>query len=127
MAKQAARTELSSSSSELNEETSSSEDQQERAANVENKRESIKNYVTNVLHRHERDDEQPTDLTRSEIKIETTPGVHRRYENVSAFRQYHSNAEGTARTDAQQRQHNDESTSDEDRISTGGQVKKILI
>ncbi len=128
MAKQAARTELSSS--EFNDETSSSsDDQQERPSNVSNKKDSIKNYVTNVLHRHGRDDEQPTDLTQTQIKIDTRAGIPRSYENVSAFRQYQSNTEGMTRTDAQQRQGED-STSDEDdnlrNQSSAEQVNKII-
>ncbi len=85
MAKQGARTELSSS--ESNDETSSSEDQEKRPSNVANKKDAIKTYVTNVLHTHGKDDEQPADLTRTEIQIDTTTGIHRGYENISAFRQ----------------------------------------
>jgi len=101
------------SSSEMNEEISSStENPQQR---LEKRKDSIKNYVTNVLHTHGIDDEQPTDLTKTEIKIETTPNIPRAYENISAFRQYHSNAEGTTRTNAYRRQ-DDELTSDDDDV-----------
>jgi hypothetical protein len=110
MAKQASRTELSSP--DLS--SSSSEDrQQQRPLNVGSTVDSIKNYVNDVLHIHGRDDEQPANLTQTEIHIDTAPGTRRSYENVSAFRQYHSNAEGTAKTNAQQGQDED-LTSDED-------------
>jgi len=119
MAKPATRTELSSS--EFSED-SSPETQQDRPSNVANKKDSIKNYVTNLLQRHGGDDEQSPDLNQSQIKIDTRTDTRPGYENVSAFRQYHSN------TDAQQRQDED-LTSDEDDLkgrSSTEQVKKII-
>jgi hypothetical protein len=103
MAKQIPRTELSSS--DFEDETSSySDNQQKRPSNVAEKKDSIKNYVTNVLQRHGIGDEEQTDSTRTQIKIDTRASTYRGYENISAFRQYQSNIEGTPRTDAQQRQ-----------------------
>lgn len=112
MDKQGTRTKLSPT--EFNEETSSSSDNhQQRPSHFEKRKDSIKNYVSNVLHRHGNDDEQPTDLTQTEIKIESIPNIPRGYENISAFRQYHSNAEGTARINAHRR-HDDYLTSEDD-------------
>jgi hypothetical protein len=112
MAKQAAHTELSSS--EFNDETSSSEDQKNKSSKFASKTDSIKNYVTNVLARHGGTDEQQAHLGQTHIKIEPTGGTYRGYENVSAFRQYYVNAEGTARIDAQRRQEPGFTSDDED-------------
>ncbi|CAF0869356.1 unnamed protein product [Rotaria sordida] len=93
-------------SSDFHSDTSSSSDkQQDKSSNVTTRKSSIKNYVTNVLSRLGRDDEQQTDLSQTEIEIDAkTTSNGRTYENVSAFRQYHSHAEGAARTDAHRRQ-----------------------
>jgi hypothetical protein len=124
MAKQATRTELSSPDS--NDEPSlASENQQERPPNVGNKRDSIKNYVTNVLHNYGVDDEN---VTQTQIRIDTLPNTRRNYENVSAFRQYQSSAERPVRTDAQQRRDGDTTTDDDELIdqSSATQVNIIL-
>jgi hypothetical protein len=123
MSKPATRTQLSSSDFS---EDSSSDNQENIPSNVATKKDSIKNYVTNLLHRQGGDVEQSPDLTQPEITIDTRTGIRPGYENVSAFRQYHSNAEATARTDAQQRR-NEDITSDEDDLrgrSSTEQVKR---
>ena len=133
MARQGTRAGISSS--DLSDENSSSESttepqqqpQQIRSAEPVRKKDSIKNYVTNVLHRHGGDSEQAERLAPSQIRIDPRMGggtSRRTYENVSAFRQYHSNAEGTARTDAQQR-YNQSSTSDDDDLRHGSSTERV--
>lgn len=108
--------------------SSDTETQQRRPTDGLKKNDSIRHYVTNVLHRHSvGDDEQADRLSPSNIRIDSRTRSAHPYENVSAFRQYHSNAEGTARTDAQQR-FNQSSTSDEDDLrhpSSTDQVKSF--
>ena len=89
-------------------------------ATVKDKQESLKNYVTNLLSRRVIRDDEQSDLTETEIRINPRDSPYHDYHNVSAFRQYHSNAEGTVRTGAQRRP---DTTSDEegglrDRTST---------
>jgi hypothetical protein len=80
--------------SEINDETSSSEEQKQKPLRKTTKKESIKNYVTDVLTKHDHDDEQQhTDSTSTQIEIATDPDVYRDYENVSAFRRYQSKSE----------------------------------
>jgi len=79
--------------SEINDETSSSEEQKRQSSKKTTKKESIKNYVTGVLTKHDNDDEQPTDSTSTQIEIATSPDVFRDYENISAFRRYQSTTE----------------------------------
>jgi hypothetical protein len=126
MAKQTTHTELSSSDFE-DESSSYSDNQRKRSSNVADKKDSIKNYVTNVLHRHGIRDEEQEDLTRTQIKIDARGSNYRDYENISAFRQYHSNAEGIPRTDAQRQQ---DLTSDDDNNLIGDtsteQVRRVL-
>ncbi|CAF1414673.1 unnamed protein product [Adineta steineri] len=102
MAKEPSRTELSSSDYE--DETSSySDNQQKSLPPVAAKKDSIKNYVANLLNRHGIRTEQQPDLTETQIHIDTQDSRYADYENISAFRQYHSNAEGMARTGSQRR------------------------
>lgn len=124
MAKQVTRSgisssELSDENSTSSSETESQQQQQRRPQDGLKKKDSIRHYVTNVLHRHGGDDEQQPD-----IQIDTRTGSRRPYENISAFRQYHSHAEGTARTDAQQR-FNQSSTSDEDDLRQGSSTDQV--
>jgi len=80
--------------SEINDETSSSEEQKQKPLRKTTKKESIKNYVTDVLTKHDHDDEQQhTDSTSTQIEIATDTDVYRDYENVSAFRRYQSKSE----------------------------------
>ncbi|CAF1268341.1 unnamed protein product [Rotaria sp. Silwood1] len=108
MAKKATRTELSSPDFNYDTSSSSSSDHQQkqkRPSNVTTTKDSIKHYVTNVLTRLEKDNEQQTDLAKTAIKIDTKAATTSRfYENISAFRQYPSQAETTVRTDAHRRQ-----------------------
>lgn len=77
------------SSSDVNDETSSIDSPRRKSSKRSGKKTSIKNYVTNLLTKQETDDEQqPIDLTRTQIKVETKPKSFRDYENISAFRQY---------------------------------------
>jgi hypothetical protein len=112
MATKATPTDLSSS--EHNDDTSSSEDQQRKTSKRTSKRlakkESIKSYVTDVLTKHGKDDEQQADFAQTEMKIGTSNDVFPRYENVSAFRRYRSNADGVTRTSAEHQN----SSSDDD-------------
>lgn len=112
MTKQATRTELSSPISN-DEESLCSDNQPNRLPNLSTKTDSIKQYVTNVLHRHADDDEQQTDLRETDINIDVEKTSRRTYKNISAFRQYHSHAEGSARTGAQRRL-DDHLTSDDE-------------
>ena len=131
MARQATRSGLSSSDlsdgNSSSESTTEQQPQQTRLSEPTRKKDSIKNYVTNVLHRHGGDHEQADRLAQSQIRIDprTGGGASRRtYENVSAFRQYHSNAEGIARTDAQQR-YNQSSTSDDDDLRHASSKERV--
>lgn len=120
MAKKASPTELSSS--ELNEESSSEEQQARKSSKRRSKRNSIKNYVTDVLTKHDKDDGHPTDLTKTEITIDTSPDGFREHEATSAFRQYPSKSEN-----AQRRQGQNSSSDEELRGHTvTEQVKKYL-
>ncbi|CAF1106585.1 unnamed protein product [Rotaria magnacalcarata] len=111
MANESTRAEISLS--DINDETSTSSDnQQDRPLNVAAAKNSIKQYVTNVLSKLENDVEHQTNLAETQIEFDTPKNSYRVYENVSAFRQYHSHAEATARTDAYRRQ--EDMTSDDD-------------
>ena len=123
MAKKAAPTDLSSS--EFNDETTSSEDQERISTKRRTKKTSIKTYVTDVLTKQESDHGQTTDLTQTQMKIDRSPNTFRNYENVSAFRQFPSNAENTRRADAQRRQGRQSSSDDDSKHSTPtGRVRK---
>jgi hypothetical protein len=127
MSKKATHTELSSP--DFNDETSSSSEDRQRRSNATTTTDSIKHYVTDVLHRQGRDAKQQADLTRTQIKIDKTDGTYPGYENISAFRQYHANAEGTTRTDAQ-RQGGHLTSDDETEGHTSAsidQVRKCLL
>ena len=126
MAKQVIRSEISSSDLSDENSTSSSETEtpQRRTTDGLKKKDSIRHYVTNVLHRHGGDDEQSDRLSQTDIRIDTRTTSRHPYENISAFRQYHSNAEGTVRTDAQQR-FNQSSTSDEDDLRHGSSTEQV--
>jgi hypothetical protein len=115
------------SSSEFNDEATSSEDQQRSSTKRRSKKNSIKSYVTDVISKRDSDDGQPTDLTQTRIKIDSTGDTLRNYDNVSAFRQYPSNAEGATRTGAQ-RQLGQESSSDEEarRDTATEQVNRLF-
>jgi hypothetical protein len=124
MAKKATPTDLSSS--EFNDETSS-EEQQAKSSRRKSNKNSIKNYVTDVLTKHDKDEKQPTDLTQTQIKIGTTSKKYRDYENISAFRQYPSNTEGKSRDNSQRQQGQISSSDDEFRNPTPTEhVKQYL-
>lgn len=55
------------------------------------KTDSIKSYVTDLLTKQTGDDQQPIDLTQTQMKIKTSSDRIPPYENVSAFRRYQSN------------------------------------
>ncbi|UJR23978.1 hypothetical protein I4U23_026944 [Adineta vaga] len=113
MSKKATPTDLSSS--EFNDETTSSDDQGRRSTKRRSKKNSIKNYVSDVVTKRDSDEGQTTDLTQTKIKIEPTADSFRNYENASAFRHYPSHAEGTTRTDAQREQGRSSSSDEETR------------
>ena len=116
MAKKASPTVLSPT--EFKDETSS----RRRA-----KRDSIKDYVNDVLTKQVRSDGTPTDLTQAEVIIGTEPSNIPEYQNVSAFRRYHSNAEGTARINAQRQRGHGSSSDEELKFTTqSGDVRKYL-
>lgn len=93
----------------------SSDHQEERPPNIAITEDSIKDYVSNILSRLGNDDENQTSLSQSNIKIDTKDKNYRLYENVSAFRQYPSHAQATARTDAPKLQ--EDIPSDDDVVS----------
>jgi hypothetical protein len=109
------------SSFEANDETSSasSEDPKEKSPKTTTtKRESIKNYVSNVLTKHEKDGEQRIDLTQTHMKIGKSPDSFREHESSSAFRRYQSSTNGTDRTDTQRQEEPSSSSDDEFREQT---------
>jgi hypothetical protein len=102
MAKQTSHSEHSPS--KMNDETpSSSDNEQKLPPNVTTQKDSIRNYITNVLQKHGTDDEQQANLAQAQIRIDTAGDSPHGYENVSAFRQYHTNTEGVVRTGAERR------------------------
>ena len=111
MSKKVTSTDLSSS--DLNDETSSSDGQRRKSSRRTRKKDSIKNYVTNVLSKQSEDDDQHIDLTRTQMRIGTGPDSSHGYENVSAFRRYQSNTDPATTTDSQ-RQHRQSSSSGEE-------------
>jgi hypothetical protein len=88
MSKKSTPTDLSSS--ELNDGTSSSEGRKRKSSKRRAKKDSIKNYVNDILTKHEKDREQNIELSQTQIKIGTTSNTFPQYENVSAFRTYQS-------------------------------------
>ena len=54
------------------------------------KTDSIKSYVTDLLTKQTGGDQQPIDLTQTQMKIKTSSDRIPPYENVSAFRRYQS-------------------------------------
>lgn len=67
---------------------------------------SIKHYVSSLLHQFaggddDQQQQQPTDLSQTEIRIERKANSPKNYENLSAFRQYHSNDQRPVRINAQ--------------------------
>lgn len=113
------------SSSENNDELSSPEDQKRKKSQKTTKKDSITNYVNNVLTKQDTDDEQQPSVTPTQITIETNPSNFSGYENISAFRRYQTNAEGRSRTSAQRQ---DQSTSSDDELKAhgvAGQVKQL--
>jgi hypothetical protein len=95
------------SSSEFNDGASSSEGRKRKSSKRRAKKDSIKNYVNDILTKHEKDREQNIELSQTQIKIGTTSNTFPQYENVSAFRTYQS---GTNRNNLQQQN----SSSDEE-------------
>jgi hypothetical protein len=129
MAKQSSPTKHSPS--DMNDEISSSSDNEQRiSSNVTHQRDSIRNYVTNVLQKHGKDDEQQANLDPTHINIDTRAGTHRGYDNVSAFRQFQSNAEGSVRTGAERHRPQGYSSDDDAElrgdISAGG-VRRFFL
>ncbi len=106
------------SSSEYDDESSSADSRKRRSSNRLTKKTSIKNYVSDVLTKHERGDEQPIDTAQTQIKITTSPSPFPGYENLSAFRRYQSTTEGTSRTNTQRQRQESFSTDDEVRDQT---------
>lgn len=94
------------SSSDFNDETSSIDSPKRKSASKRSgKKESIKNYVANLLTKQETDEEPSIDLAQTQIKVDTQPKFHRDYENRSAFRQYqaqrNSSSDEEPKTNAQ--------------------------
>lgn len=88
-------------------------------------RDSIKHYVSSLLHQFAGGDDAqqqpPTDLSQTEIRIETKANSHKNYENLSAFRQYHSNDQRPVRINAQRQTTQDDTetittTTDDERF-----------
>jgi hypothetical protein len=100
MSKKAIPTDLSSS--DPNDETSSSEGQRRKSSRKTKKTNSIKDYVTDILTKQ---DDEPVDLTQTEMKIHTSSDNYPQYQNMSAFRRYQSN---TQRKDKQSSSSEDE-------------------
>ncbi|CAF1289970.1 unnamed protein product [Rotaria sordida] len=99
MAKQATTADLSSS--DYNDETSSIEDQQRKSSKRRTKKNSITNYVTDLLTQHGKNTGEHIDLTQTQVEISTKPNIDRDYENVSAFRPYLYDTEAKNRTNVQ--------------------------
>ena len=91
---------MESSLSDVNDETSSitiSIDEQEKEKkSLKNSNDFIQNYVSNMLKKHQQNDGEPVDLQT--IRIESRGS---NYQNISAFRQFHSHIEEMARTNTQ--------------------------
>jgi hypothetical protein len=115
MSKKTTPTDLSSS--DPNDETSSSEGQRRKSSRRTNKKDSIKHYVTDLLTKQE---DEHFDLTKTEMKIQTSPENFPYYQNMSAFRRYQST---TDRTDSQQ-QHSSSSDDELKDRTPSEQVKR---
>ncbi|CAF3809623.1 unnamed protein product [Rotaria sp. Silwood1] len=78
-----------------------------------NKKESITNYVTDVLTKHGQNVGEQVDLSQAQVKISTKPSTDSDYENISAFRRYPFDTEVKSRTDAQRSREQSQNSDDE--------------
>lgn len=96
------------SSSDVNDDLSTSSDHSRKKSTRKTKKtDSIKSYVTDLLTKQTTDDQQPIDLTQTQMKIQTSSD--RPYENISAFRRYQSTT-----NEQRQKPNSSSSTSDEE-------------
>ena len=111
MAKQATYTGFLSSdfSDETSSSSSSSSSQYQRNEpfNVGVRKDFIKNYVTDVLRRHEQDNDNQIDLARQQIGND-----YYAFKNVPAFQQHDSHAAAAFRTGNNQWKDNDLTSND---------------